>query len=102
VEVQQVEWTQTPEGKTILTEIGKPEIIPADLVLLSMGFTQPVHEGLLDDLGVKYDARGNVEAVKPNESSVGTVFVAGDVTQGASLVVRAIASGRAGAEAIDR
>jgi glutamate synthase (NADPH/NADH) small chain len=55
----------------------------------------------LDDLGVKYDARGNVEAVRPNESSVANVFVAGDVTLGASLVVRAIDSGRKAAEAIE-
>ncbi|MDR0834048.1 MAG: glutamate synthase subunit beta [Candidatus Symbiothrix sp.] len=81
-------------------ESGKTEIIPADLVLLSMGFTQPVHEGLLDSLGVKYDARGNVEAVKPNESSVSKIFVAGDVTTGASLVVRAMMSGREAAIAI--
>ncbi|MDR0863348.1 MAG: glutamate synthase subunit beta [Candidatus Symbiothrix sp.] len=100
VEVQTVEWTQSPEGKFTMKEVGEPEIIPADLVLLSMGFTQPVHEGLLDDLGVKYDARGNVAAVQPNESSVEKVFVAGDVTSGASLVVRAIASGREAAKAI--
>jgi glutamate synthase (NADPH/NADH) small chain len=100
VEVREVEWTQLPEGRFTMKETGKPEIIPADLVLLSMGFTQPVHEGLLDDLGVRYDARGNVEAVKPNESSVGKVFVAGDVTNGAGLVVRAIDSGRKAAEAI--
>ncbi|GHT50948.1 dihydropyrimidine dehydrogenase subunit A [Bacteroidia bacterium] len=97
VEVQPVEW-KTVDGKQTMTEVGKPEIIPADLVLLSMGFTQPQHEGLLDNLGVKYDARGNVQAVKPNESSVAKVFVAGDVTLGASLVVRAIASGRAAGE----
>jgi glutamate synthase (NADPH/NADH) small chain len=101
VEVQKVEWTQSPEGKFTSTGTGEPEIIAADLVLLSMGFTQPVHEGLLDDLGVKYDTRGNVEAVKPNESSVSKVFVAGDVTLGAGLVVRAITSGRKAAEAIN-
>ncbi|GHT42218.1 dihydropyrimidine dehydrogenase subunit A [Bacteroidia bacterium] len=100
VEVVEVEWTKDESGRFTMHETGKPEIIPADLVLLSMGFTSPVHEGLLDDLGVKYDARGNVEAVKANESSVKKVFVAGDVTLGASLVVRAIASGRKAAEII--
>lgn len=94
VEVIEVEWTKDESGRFVMKETGKSEIIPADLVLLSMGFTQPVHEGLLDDLGVKYDARGNVAAVKPNESSVAKVFVAGDVTTGASLVVRALDSGR--------
>lgn len=101
VEVVEVEWTKDESGRFVMKETGKPEIIPADLVLLSMGFTQPVHEGLLDDLGVKYDARGNVEAVKPNESSVAKVFVAGDVTTGASLVVRALYSGRKAAEAVE-
>ncbi|MDR0613747.1 MAG: glutamate synthase subunit beta [Dysgonamonadaceae bacterium] len=101
VEVVEVEWTKDESGRFAMKETGKPEIIPADLVLLSMGFTQPVHEGLLDDLGVKYDARGNVEAVKPNESSTAKVFVAGDVTTGASLVVRAMYSGRKAAEAVE-
>jgi glutamate synthase (NADPH/NADH) small chain len=100
IEVTEVEWIKDESGRFTMKETGKTEIIQADLVLLSMGFVHPVHEGLLDDLGVKYDARGNVEAVKPNESSVNKVFVAGDVTIGASLVVRAIASGRKAAEKI--
>jgi glutamate synthase (NADPH/NADH) small chain len=100
VEVVEVEWTKDESGRFTMKETGKPEIIPADLVLLSMGFTQPVHEGLLDALGVEYDARGNVKAVKPFQSSVEKVFVAGDVTTGASLVVRAIDSGRKAAEEI--
>jgi glutamate synthase (NADPH/NADH) small chain len=102
VEVIEVEWTKDENGRPKMTEKGKPEIIPADLVLLSMGFINPVHEGLLDDLGVQYDARGNVQAVKPYQSSVEKVFVAGDVTNGASLVVRAIDSGRKAAEEIGR
>ena len=101
VEVAEVEWTKEDSGRFVMKETGKIEVIPADLVLLSMGFVHPVHEGLLDDLGVKYDAKGNIEAVKPNESSVAKVFVAGDVTLGASLVVRAIDSGRKAAEAIE-
>jgi glutamate synthase (NADPH/NADH) small chain len=100
VEVIEVEWTKDATGRFTMKETGKPEIIPADLVLLSMGFVSPVHEGLLNALGVKYDARGNVLAEKPSESSVAKVFVAGDVTNGASLVVRAIDSGRKAAEAI--
>jgi glutamate synthase (NADPH/NADH) small chain len=102
VEVAEVEWTKDESGRFVMKETGAYEIIPADLILLSMGFTQPVHEGLLDDLGVKYDARGNVAAVRPNESSVAKVFVAGDVTTGASLVVRAMDSGRKAAEAIKK
>jgi glutamate synthase (NADPH/NADH) small chain len=102
VEVVEVEWTKDESGRFVMNETGNPEIIPVDLVLLSMGFVHPVHEGLLDALGVKYDARGNVEAVKPCKSSVDKVFVAGDVTSGASLVVRAIDSGRKAAEAIGK
>jgi glutamate synthase (NADPH/NADH) small chain len=102
VEVIEVEWTKDETGRFTMKETGKPEIIPADLVLLSMGFVHPVHEGLLDELGVKYDPRGNVEATKPNTSSVEKIFVAGDVTLGASLVVRAIDSGRKSAIAIEK
>lgn len=101
VEVEEVEWIQSPTGKFEMKKTGKTEIIPADLVLLSMGFVHPVHEGFLDDLGVQYDMRGNVSAVRPNQSSVEKVFVAGDVTLGASLVVRAIDSGRKAAKVID-
>ncbi|GHV28918.1 dihydropyrimidine dehydrogenase subunit A [Bacteroidia bacterium] len=79
---------------------GKTEILKADLVFLCMGFVHPVHEGLLDNLGVSYDARGNVAAVSSSTTSVDKVFVAGDAGSGASLVVRAIDSGRKAAEAI--
>ena len=100
VEVAEVEWTKGADGKMSMRETGKTEIIQAELVLLSMGFVSPVHEGLLEQLKVQYDNRGNVAAVAPSQSSVSKVFVAGDVTSGASLVVRAIASGRNAAKAI--
>jgi len=83
-------------------QTGETEIIPADLVFLSMGFVHPVHEGLLDALGVDYDGRGNVALAAPCRSTVEKVFVAGDAGTGASLVVRAIDSGRRAAAAIDR
>jgi glutamate synthase (NADPH/NADH) small chain len=82
------------------TQSGATEIIRADLVFLSMGFIHPVHEGLLDDLGVSYDARGNVAVASASKTSVDKVFVAGDAHLGASLVVRAIDSGRWAAQAI--
>ena len=100
VEVVEVEWTKEADGRMTMKETGKTEIIKADLVLLCMGFVHPVHEGLLEQLKVEYDNRGNVSAVSPSQSSVPKVFVAGDVTSGASLVVRAIASGRDAAKAI--
>ena len=100
VEVVKVSWV--PEnGRMVMKEIpGTLEIIEADLVLLSMGFVSPVHEGLLDNLGVEYDQRGNVKAVD-NATSLDKVFVAGDVTRGASLVVWAIRSGRDAAQKIN-
>ncbi len=100
VEVAEVEWIKDVTGRMVMQEIGRIETIKADLVLLSMGFVHPVHEGLLDNLGVQYDHRGNVACTAPARSSVGKVFVAGDVTLGASLVVRAIYSGRQAAVAI--
>jgi glutamate synthase (NADPH/NADH) small chain len=65
----------------------------ADMVLLAMGFVNPVHEGLLDDLGVKYDARGNVAVNKEMQTSIDKVFSAGDMSRGQSLVVWAIMDG---------
>jgi glutamate synthase (NADPH/NADH) small chain len=85
-----------------MREVGSPEIIPAELVLLSMGFVHPVHEGLLDQLGVAYDTRGNVATAAPYQTATAKIFVAGDATHGASLVVRAIDSGRRAAAAIDK
>ncbi|MDR0427581.1 MAG: glutamate synthase subunit beta [Dysgonamonadaceae bacterium] len=100
VEVAEVEWLKE-NGKMQMKEVGKSEIIKADMVLLSMGFVSPVHEGLLDQLGVEYDARGNVKTDSFNRSSIANVFVAGDAALGASLVVRAIDSGRKAAQQID-
>jgi glutamate synthase (NADPH/NADH) small chain len=72
-----------------------------DLVLLAMGFTGPVKNGLLDSLGVKYDARGNVLADANYMSSVEGVFAGGDVRRGQSLIVWAIAEGRKMAAGVD-
>ena len=101
VEVAEVEWGKDATGKMVMKETGKTEIIRAELVLLCLGFVSPVHEGLLDQLNVEYDARGNVATATLSQSSVSKVFVAGDVTSGASLVVRAIASGRNAANEIN-
>ncbi len=73
----------------------------ADLVLIAIGFTQPAHEGLLDGLGVDYDARGNVKA-PAFASSVDGVFACGDARRGQSLVVTAIAEGRRCARVVER
>jgi glutamate synthase (NADPH) small chain len=76
--------------------------LETDLVLLAMGFTGPVKHGMLDQLGVALDARGNVAAGADYMSSVPGVFAAGDMRRGQSLVVWAIAEGRRAAEGIDR
>jgi glutamate synthase (NADPH/NADH) small chain len=76
--------------------------LEADLVLLAMGFTGPVKHGMLEQLGVALDGRGNVAADANYMSSVPGVFAAGDMRRGQSLVVWAIAEGRKAAEGIDR
>jgi glutamate synthase (NADPH/NADH) small chain len=76
--------------------------IRAELVLLAMGYVYPVHRGMLDELAVKYDARGNVAADTENyRTSMPKVFAAGDTRRGQSLVVWAIREGRQCARAID-
>ncbi|WP_434502837.1 glutamate synthase subunit beta [Prevotella sp.] len=80
VKVQEITWEPNPEGgRPIMKPVGKPEIIKADMVLLAMGFLKPQHPQFQDN-----------------------VFVVGDAASGASLVVRALASGRDIAEEIDR
>jgi glutamate synthase (NADPH/NADH) small chain len=77
--------------------------LKADLVLLAMGFVSPVKDGMLSDLAVKLDGRGNVAAdVKSYASSVGKVFACGDMRRGQSLVVWAIREGRQCASSIDK
>ncbi len=76
--------------------------LPADLVLLAMGFVSPVHEGLVADLGVELDARGNVKATtRDYATSKPKVFSAGDMRRGQSLVVWAIREGRQAAASVD-
>jgi glutamate synthase (NADPH) small chain len=76
--------------------------VPADLVLLAMGFVHPVHEGLIRELGLNLDPRGNVKADDQRyATSLSKVFVAGDMRRGQSLVVWAIREGRQAAHAVD-
>ena len=74
----------------------------ADLVLLAMGFVGPERAGLLSDLGVELTDRGNVARNEDFQTSVPGVFVAGDMGRGQSLIVWAIAEGRAAAAGVDR
>ncbi len=76
--------------------------LKADLVLLAMGFVHPVADGMLKNLGVKLDPRGNIDAnVKDYKTSIDKVFSAGDMRRGQSLVVWAIREGRQAARAVD-
>ena len=76
--------------------------IPADLVLLAMGFMHPVQEGIVKDLKLDLDPRGNVKANELDyRTSRAKVFAAGDMRRGQSLVVWAIREGRQCARAID-
>ena len=76
--------------------------LPADLVLLAMGFVHPVHEGMVRALALALDARGNVKADTDDyRSSIDKVFAAGDMRRGQSLVVWAIREGRQAAHAVD-
>jgi glutamate synthase (NADPH/NADH) small chain len=76
--------------------------LPADLVLLAMGFVHPVHEGMIKSLGVALDHRGNVKAdTESYRTSIDKVFAAGDMRRGQSLVVWAIREGRQAARAVD-
>jgi glutamate synthase (NADPH/NADH) small chain len=80
---------------------GTTRVIPADLVLLAMGFTGPQQAGLVEQLGVDLDARGNVTRDESFMTSVPGVFAAGDAGRGQSLIVWAIAEGRAAASGVD-
>jgi glutamate synthase (NADPH/NADH) small chain len=80
---------------------GTERELPAQLVLLAMGFLHP-EQGLLDQLGVEKDPRGNVKAVKPYTSSAEGVFAAGDARRGQSLIVWAINEGRQCARMVER
>lgn len=80
---------------------GTEQQVPADLVLLAMGFLGPVRKGMLDQLGVELDKRGNIQTAGNYMSSVEGVFAAGDMRRGQSLVVWAIAEGRKAARGID-
>ena len=94
----QLKW----EGGKMIEVPGSEFDMPADLVLLAMGFLGPTQKGLLEQLGVEKDARSNVKAdTEKYQTSVAKVFAAGDMRRGQSLVVWAIREGRQCARAVD-
>ena len=101
-----LDWKQDDKGQWQMEEIpGSEFTLKADLVLLAMGFVHPVHAGMLEQLGVDLDARGNVqgstEGGNAYKTSLDKVFSAGDMRRGQSLVVWAIREGRQCARAVD-
>jgi glutamate synthase (NADPH/NADH) small chain len=101
-----VEWSKDDAGRWQMAEIEGSELsLQADLALLAMGFVHPVHQGMLEELGVELDGRGNVkgftEGPKAYHTSIPGVFAAGDMRRGQSLVVWAIREGRQAARAVD-
>ncbi|WP_431876918.1 glutamate synthase subunit beta [Amycolatopsis sacchari] len=90
------------EGGKFVPVEGTERELPAQLVLLAMGFVGPQREGLLESLGVDLDQRGNVARNAEYRTNLDNVFVAGDMGRGQSLIVWAIAEGRSAAAAVDR
>jgi glutamate synthase (NADPH/NADH) small chain len=102
VEASRVEWTRK-DGHLVMNEIPGSEFeIACDLVLLAMGFTHVVQDGAVSEFGLDTDERGNIRTKGSFHTSNPRVWAAGDSRRGASLVVHAIADGRAAAEAIIR
>jgi len=101
-----VEWQQDENDAWQMSEVAGSEFeLKADIATLAMGFVHPVHEGMLQELGVELDARGNVkgetEGYQAYSTSLEKVFAAGDMRRGQSLVVWAIREGRQCAHSID-
>jgi glutamate synthase (NADPH) small chain len=99
----EVEWVTDESGRRTLRELPGTEFTqPVDLVLLAMGFVHVLHRGIVEDLGLDRDKRGNVVVGGEYQTSETGIFAAGDSCRGASLVVWGIHEGREAAAAIDR
>ena len=104
LQVVDLAWTSSPDGRpSKFTEVeGSLREIPCELALLAMGFLHPNPSGLLDDMGIELDERGNVKATEQAyQTNVAKVFTAGDMRRGQSLVVWAISEGRECARKVD-
>jgi len=108
LELVRVDWVQAENGSWQLKEVDDSVFtIPADLVLLAMGFVHPVHDALLTETGIELDGRGNVKAETESDpgayrTNIDKVFTAGDMRRGQSLVVWAIREGRQCARSVDQ
>jgi len=97
------EVAEVNNGRQIMREIpGSEFTLPCDLALIAIGFSGPEPDGIIDQLGLKLDPRGNVAVDEHYMTSVPSVFAAGDNRRGQSLVVWAISEGRCAAHAVDK
>lgn len=99
-----LEWKSSEDGRPagFTEKAGSEQVIPCELALLAMGFVHPQHTGLVEQLEVEKDERGNVKATdKAYQTNLPKVFVAGDARRGQSLVVWAISEGRECARKVD-
>ena len=99
-----LEWKISEDGKPahFMEKAGSEREIPCELALFAMGFVHPQHEGMLNELDIEFDERGNVKATdKSYQTNISKIFTAGDMRRGQSLVVWAINEGRECASAVN-
>lgn len=103
IKIAEMGWSTPEPGKMPKYQElpGTERVLPCELALLAIGFLHPQHAGMLNELGVEYDERGNVKCNERYQSTVNKVFAAGDMRRGQSLVVWAIAEGRECARNVD-
>jgi glutamate synthase (NADPH/NADH) small chain len=104
LKVVDLEWSVGVDGRPsqFVERPGSERELPCELALLAMGFTKPQQSGLLEQLGVELDERGNVKAAEKDfKSNILKIFTCGDMRRGQSLVVWAISEGRECARSVD-
>jgi len=103
IKIVNLEWISIDGRPSQFNEVtGSERYIPCELALLAMGFLYPQKEGLLNELGIELDERGNVKASEKNyQTNISKIFTAGDMRRGQSLVVWAISEGRECARKVD-
>ena len=104
LQIVDLEWSASADGSPskFIEKLGSEREIPCELALLAMGFLHPDPTGIIDELGVQLDERGNVKATEQQfQTNIAKVFTAGDMRRGQSLVVWAISEGRECARKVD-
>ncbi len=104
LKIVELEWKTTEDGRSasFVEKEGTEKEIPCELALLAMGFVHPQHAGMINQLEIELDERGNIKASeKEYQTSIPKIFAAGDMRRGQSLVVWAISEGRECARKVD-